>query len=367
MIKYLEEFRDKKLADGVIKRIKEISFRPVTLMEVCGTHTVAIFKSGIRKLMPEQLRLISGPGCPVCVTSDYDLDKAICLAREKDVILVSFGDMLRVPGSFSSLEKESSDGRDIRIVYSPLEAIQIAKENRQKKIIFFGIGFETTAPLVAASVYEAKKLGLKNYFVFSVHKIIPPAMEALIGKKEIVVDGFICPGHVSAIIGAKAYEFIARKYNIPCVISGFEPLDILQCIYMLLKQIKENKPKVEIQYKRVVTGIGNRKAQDMLNKVFKISQAGWRGLGEIPKSGLKLKSEFADFNAELNFKIRIKPPKPHPGCLCAQILRGVKVPPQCSYFGKSKGSGKAQCTPENPIGPCMVSSEGTCAAYYNYS
>ncbi len=360
MIKYLDEFRNKNLADGLIKNIKDIVSRPVTLMEVCGTHTVAIFKSGIRKLMPKEVSLVSGPGCPVCVTSDYDIDRAIGFAKEKDVILSTFGDMLRVPGSFSSLEKERSAGKDIRIVYSPLEAVEMAKENLQKKIVFLAAGFETTAPGVAASLGEAIRLGLKNYFLFSTHKIMPPAMEALIDKKEINLDGFICPGHVSTIIGAKAYHFIVKKYKIPCVISGFEPLDILQSIYMLLKQIKDKKPKVEIQYKRVVTERGNSKAQNMLKKVFKLSDSIWRGLGVIAKSGLKLKPEFADFDAEFNFKIKVNPAKTHQGCLCPEILRGIKTPPQCLYFGKN-------CTPENPIGPCMVSSEGTCAAYYNYS
>lgn len=367
MIKYLDEFRDKDLVQGLIKKIKDISSPSNTIMEVCGTHTVAIFKSGIRKLMPKGVKLVSGPGCPVCVTSDYDIDKAISLAREPNVILVTFGDILRVPGSFSSLEKERSNGRDIRIAYSPLEAIDIAQKNKQKRIIFLAVGFETTAPGVAASVREAKRIGLKNYFLFSTHKIMPPAMERLVNKKEIALDGFICPGHVSTIIGAKAYKFLVQRYKIPCVISGFEPLDMLQSIYMLIKQIRENKPEVEIQYKRAVAFEGNLKAQAILKEVFELVDSNWRGLGVIPKSGLKLNSEFADFDAELKFKIKIKPAKPPRGCLCAQILRGVKIPPQCPYFGKNKIKSKIICRPENPIGPCMVSSEGTCAAYYNYS
>lgn len=365
MIKYLDEFRDKKLALGLIKKIKEVASKPVTLMEVCGTHTVAIFKSGIRKLMPNEVKLVSGPGCPVCVTSDYDIDKAIGLSQEKDVILLTFGDMLRVPGSFSSLEKERLGGCDIRIVYSPLEAVEIARKNKKKMIVFLGVGFETTAPGVAASLLEAKKRGLKNYFLFSTHKVMPPPMEALVHKKEVAINGFICPGHVSAIIGGNAYQFLAKKYKMPCVISGFEPLDILQSIYMLIIQIKEGKPKVEIQYKRVVTPEGNLKAQDILREVFTLSDSSWRGLGVIAKSGLKLKSEFSAYDAELNFKVKVKRPLAHKRCLCAQILRGIKIPTDCPYFGKNKIKSSA-CTPDNPIGPCMVSSEGTCAAYYNY-
>jgi hydrogenase expression/formation protein HypD len=358
-MKQLKDFRDPALAKNLLAKISRESSHPVNLMEVCGTHTVSISKNGIRQLIPETIRLLSGPGCPVCVTSNRDLDKVIEMAKQKDVILTTFGDMLKVPSSYSSLANERAKGFDIRIVYSTLDALKIAEDNPQKKVVFFGVGFETTVPTIALSILEAKKRGLKNYFVFGRHKIIPPAMAALLSMGEVEIDGFICPGHVSAIIGSQPYEIIAREGGIPCVITGFEPVDIIQGIYMLIHQIENGEAKVEIQYKRIVRAEGNPEARRIMYKVFEIADADWRGIGVIPGSGLVLKKEFAEFDAEKHFDLEVPPPREHKGCSCGEILRGIMFPYECRLFAKV-------CTPENPIGPCMVSSEGACAAYYRY-
>jgi len=361
-MKYVDEFRDKKTAEKLINEIsrlhKEIN-RTLTFMEVCGTHTVAISRYGLRKLMPQGLRLISGPGCPVCVTPDYMIDKAIAYASLPDTILVTFGDMLRVPGSDSTLEKEKAKGCDVRMVYSTTDAIKIAEENPSSNVLFFGIGFETTSPTVAASLLEAYNLGISNYFVLCAHKIIPPAMEALISNPELKIDGFICPGHVSTIIGSKPYEFIPLKFGISCVIAGFEPVDILETIYRLLCQIRESRPIVEIQYRRVVTEDGNKKAKEMLEKVFETVDSEWRGLGIIQDSGLKIRTEFSKHDAETHFKVKVDKREVRTGCMCGDVLRGIKLPPECLLF-------KNSCTPEHPVGACMVSSEGTCSSYYKY-
>lgn len=359
-MKYVDEFRDKRKIKELSKKISDIAGkRTITLMEVCGTHTQSFFRYGLRSLLPQNIRLLSGPGCPVCVSPNSFLDKAIAYARKKDLIVISFGDMLRVPGSTSSLEREKAKGSDIRIVYSTLDALKIAKENRNRKIVFLGVGFETTTPVVAASVLEAKQNYLSNYFILSAHKLIPPAMKVLVDTKELEVDGFICPGHVSTIIGSKPYRFIAGRYRTPCVIAGFEPLDIMQAIYMLIKQITEKRAEVEIQYIRSVREEGNPKALDIIYNVFEITDSEWRGLGEISASGLRMKSEFSDFDAEVSIDVEVEATKEHPECICGQILRGVKNPLECSLF-------KKVCTPQSPVGACMVSSEGTCAAYYKY-
>ena len=358
-MKFVDEFRDKAIAERIVKKIERFDSLKVNLMEVCGTHTMVIFKQGLKGMLPKNVNLLSGPGCPVCVTSQEDIDKTIELAKDENVIIATFGDMVRVPGTNSSLEKERGNGADVRIIYSPSEALRIARENPARRVVFLAIGFETTSPLIAASLLDVQKEKIDNFYIFSSHKLIPPAMEALLESKEVRIDGFICPGHVSVTIGSNAYKFIAQKYNVPCVIGGFEPLDVLQSIYMLLKQIKEKRTEVEIEYFRAVHPEGNRIAQELIDEVFEVSDVMWRGLGTIPKSGLRLKRKFSDFDAEKEFPTKTKKSKENPDCACGEVLRGVKKPTQCKLYRKI-------CTPEEPYGPCMVSSEGTCAAYYKY-
>jgi hydrogenase expression/formation protein HypD len=329
-------------------------------MEVCGTHTMAIFRSGIKQLLPKNINLISGPGCPVCVTSQSDIDCMLSLVSIKNAVITTFGDMLKVPGTKSSLEKARAAGCDIRVLYSPLDALDIARNNKNKEIIFLAVGFETTSPVIALAVNDARDLKLKNFSVYCCHKLIPPAMAALLNAQEIKIDGFLCPGHVSSIIGIKAYDFIAGEFGIPCVVSGFEPTDILETVLMLLKQAASASASVQIQYKRAVRPEGNIPAQEMLKKVFSPCDADWRGLGIIPHSGLRLNPDYEEYDARLKFRIKAsKTPEPK-NCLCGQVLRGVKTPAQCKLFAKA-------CNPENPYGPCMVSSEGTCAAWYKYN
>jgi len=321
---------------------------------------MAIFRSGIKQLLPKNINLISGPGCPVCVTSQADIDRMLALARIKNVIITTFGDMLKVPGTKSSLEKERANGCDIRNVYSPADALEIARQNKNREVVFLAVGFETTSPAVASVVSDAKVKKNKNFSIYSSHKIIPPAMQALLQAQEIKLDGFICPGHVSTIIGSSSYEFICRDYKIPCCISGFEPADILETVLMLLKQIQQKKAFVEIQYKRAVKPQGNILAQKILQQVFTESDAQWRGLGTIPKSGYKLNHDYQDFDAEKKFNLKVIVSQEHKNCLCGEVLRGVRTPSQCKLFAKV-------CNPENPYGPCMVSSEGTCSAWYKYN
>ncbi len=358
-MKYVDEYRNKEIAQKILRQIKGISKKKINLMEVCGTHTVAIFRNGIRKILPSNINLISGPGCPVCVTPIFYIDEIIALSRGEDFIITSFGDMMRVPGSTSTLEKEKTDGADIRIVYSTLDALQIACNNPSKKVIFMGVGFETTSPTIASAVLKAQKDEINNFAVLSVAKIMPPAMKALLEGKEVNIDGFICPGHVSTIIGSKPYTFVTTQYKVPCVICGFEPLDILQGIYMLVKQIEDGREEVEIQYERAVKPEGNKIALDKINEVFKVVDSNWRGIGNIPLSGLEIKDKYGKFNAR-KFEVEIEETKESRGCRCGEVLRGVITPPECSLFRKV-------CTPENPQGACMVSTEGTCAAYYKYN
>lgn len=358
-MKYIDEFRDKDIVKGLIRSIEQAATGPVNLMEVCGTHTVAIFRSGIKQILPSSIKLISGPGCPVCVTSQTDIDRMLSLARIKNVIITTFGDMLKVPGSSGSLEKERANGSDIRPVYSPLDALDIAQQFPRKEVVFLAVGFETTAPAIASIVSDARDKNLKNFSVYCCHKTIPPAMKVLLEAKEIKIDGFLCPGHVSSIIGSRPYDFISRDYKIPCVISGFEPTDILETIVMLLKQKKEGSACVEIQYARAVNIEGNIRAQEMLSRVFSPADADWRGLGMISRSGLALKKEFRAFDASNKFDIKAVRAVEPKSCLCGQVLRGVKTPRECKLFAKA-------CTPENPYGPCMVSSEGTCSAWFKY-
>src|SRR5208283_2366550 len=333
--------------------------RPLNIMEVCGTHTVAIFKHGIRSLLPEGLKLLSGPGCPVCVTSIKDVDKAIAFAMHNEVILATFGDMMRIPGGSKSLAEAKAEGAQIRLVYSPLDCLTIARENHDKKIVFFSAGFETTAPSVAATVCEADRQGVNNFYVYSVNKVVRPALELLLNSDEMKIDGFILPGHVSTIIGSGPYEFIPKNYSVPCVITGFGAEDILSCIVMLLRQIREGRAEIEIQYTGAVRGSGNMKAVDFMNEYFEPRDSYWRGIGVIRESGLKLRKKWSHRDAEVMIPVDV-PDIPEPkGCLCGLVLRGVKMPPQCPLFGKI-------CTPEKPVGACMVSTEGSCAAYYKY-
>ena len=359
MVRYVREFHDPAAARGLAATIERITSRSVNLMEVCGTHTVAIFRHGIRDLLPPPLSMLSGPGCPVCVTTNADIDKAIALAEQPGVTLATFGDMMKVPGSYQSLQQVKADGSDVRVVYSPRDAVCMARDNPRQPVIFFAVGFETTVPTIAASLLEAEALGLKNFYLISVHKLIPPAMLALLQAGEVRIDGFICPGHVSVVIGSQPYQFIPQQYGVPCVITGFEPLDVLRGIEMLLRQIAEDRAEVEIQYRRGVRPEGNPLARELVSRVFETSDADWRGLGCIPASGLKLRPEYSRFDAEEAFAINPPPTKEHKGCLCGDILRGVKTPPECPLFAED-------CTPESPVGPCMVSSEGTCAGWYQY-
>jgi hydrogenase expression/formation protein HypD len=328
-------------------------------MEVCGTHTVAIFKGGIRQLLPEEVNLLSGPGCPVCVTSNADIDKAIGLAQDDEIILTTFGDMMKVPGSYSSLHHVKAAGADIRVVYSVLDALSMAEDNPAKSVVFFGVGFETTAPTTASAIIEAERRGIENFFFLSVHKVIPPAIRALLNSDEVHIDGFICPGHVSTIIGSLPYEFISKEYGVPCVIAGFEPLDILQAIDMLLEQIISREPRVSIQYSRAVRKEGNSIALKYLSTVFQVTESYWRGIGIIPETGLQLARQYERFDAEKVFNIITKPPKEAAGCRCGNVLRGAATPVECGLFARG-------CTPEHPVGPCMVSAEGTCSAWYLY-
>jgi len=357
-MKYIDEYRDKKLVDQLLNQIWEVSKKPVRFMEVCGGHTMAIRKFGIPALLPPTIQLLSGPGCPVCVTGKSYIDKAIKLSNEKDVIITTYGDLMRVPGTGSTLEKERANGADIKMVYSPLDTLEIAKQNPTKKVVFLGIGFETTSPATAVTVIKAENEKLDNFFLLGAHKIMPPAMEMLIDE-EVQLNGYICPGHVSTITGSRIYSRIVENFNLGCVIIGFEPVDLLQGILMLINQVETNKAKVEIQYKRAVKPEGNSKALSFLDKVFELKNDWWRGLGVVPQSGFKLKKEYEAFDAELHFDLIIAEPKEEKGCICGQILKGLKLPTDCKLF-------KKVCTPEYPVGACMVSSEGACQAYFRY-
>ncbi|PIU48963.1 MAG: hydrogenase formation protein HypD [Desulfobacterales bacterium CG07_land_8_20_14_0_80_52_14] len=352
-------FQNADLAVKLAEQICRESKRPVNLMEVCGTHTMSIFRSGIRSLLPESVRLISGPGCPVCVTDQKEIDTFLALTQIDDVIITTFGDLVRVPGTHTSLQEERAKGRDIRVVYSTMDALEIAVKNPGKNVVFLGVGFETTAPTVAAAILAAEKQKTENFFVVSAHKLVPPALEALLASGTVKIDGFILPGHVSVIIGKKAYSRVVQEHRIPGVICGFEPTDILQGILMLVRQVEAGKAELENAYTRVVTDDGNPKAMRILREVFETTDAPWRGIGIIPKSGLLIRKGYARFDALEAFSVIVPESKPPKGCACGAVLTGAVTPPQCPLFRKV-------CTPEDPVGPCMVSSEGTCAAYYRY-
>ena len=352
-------FKDPELARGLIETIHRLAPEHATLMEVCGTHTVAIARNGIRDLMPEGLRLASGPGCPVCVTCNRDIDTVIALARIPNVTITTFGDMTRVPGSTSSLLAEQAAGRSVEIVYSPLDALAFAKAHPEQEVVFVGVGFETTTPLVAMAIKRAKAMGLSNFTVFAAHKNMPGALELLVGDPTLELDALILPGHVSTIIGAEPYRFLAEKYGIPGVITGFEPVDVLQGIAMLVRQLHEGRAEIEIAYARGVMPEGNPVALAAIDEVFETCTATWRGLGDIPGSGYRIRDEFADFDAVRRFEPDVEPTRDPKGCRCGDVLRARIAPNECPLF-------RTVCTPENPVGPCMVSSEGSCAAYYRY-
>jgi hydrogenase expression/formation protein HypD len=342
-----------------IKDLTDSIGKPVRLMEVCGTHTVAIFKHGIRDIIPKEISLLSGPGCPVCVTAIKDVDVAIAISKMNGNILSTFGDMMRVPGSKQSFFHAQAEGANIRIVYSPMDALKLAQENRDRKVIFFATGFETTSPSIAATLYEAEKTGAQNFYIYSTHKLVPPALKALLDSGEVRIDGLILPGHVCTITGCSPYEFLASDYRVPSVITGFDAEDILQGIMMLLEQIASNRPAVEIQYKRAVTMEGNQKAVSLINEYFQPCDANWRGIGVIPQSGLKLKNKYGRWDATKQFDINVPEAQEPKACQCGLVLKGIKIPTDCPLFGRT-------CTPERPVGACMVSSEGSCAAYYKY-
>lgn len=358
-MKFLDEYRNAEKVKSLVEQIQSLDFPPINIMEVCGSQTHTILKYNLEELLPEKINLIHGPGCPVCVTPIEMIDKAILLSNQKDVILTSYGDMLRIPGSNSNLLESRLNGADVRMIYSPLDAVKIAKDNPDKKIIFFAIGFETTAPANAATLLNAKRLSLNNFFVLSSQILIPPAVEALLNSRLIRLNGLLAPGHVCTITGTRWCEKISKEYGIPITITGFEPVDILEGILLTIKQILLNEHNTINQYKRVVTKDGNLKAQEIINDVFEICDRNWRGLCEIKNSGLKLKNEFSPFDAEKVFEVGSIISNEDHRCISGQILQGLKKPNDCKLFA-------TQCSPNKPVGAPMVSSEGACAAYYNY-
>lgn len=358
-MKYLSEYRNFEATRKVLDEIHKITTREWNIMEICGGQTHSLVKNGILELLPEKIRMIHGPGCPVCVTPLNLIDKAIELL-EQGVIVCSFGDMIRVPGSKKSLLEAKAIGGDLRILYSPIEAVSIAKENKDKEVVFFAVGFETTAPANALSVLHAEKEGIENYSILASHVLVPPAMEAILDDELCSIDAFLAAGHVCAIMGIQEYEPLVNKYKIPIIITGFEPLDLVQGIYMAVKQLENGKCELENQYARVVKKEGNKAAKEVINKVFEVGAREWRGIGEIPNSGYIIKDAYKKYDAELKFNIsKIKVPE-NSKCIAGEILRGIKKPHECSEFGK-------MCKPSKPLGAPMVSSEGACAAYYHFS
>ncbi len=358
-MRYIDEYRDKEKVRTLAELIKKTSKKEVAFMEVCGGHTMAIQKFGIPSLLPDNVRLISGPGCPVCVTGRNYIDRAVAYSRIRDVIITTYGDLIRVPGSTSSLDIEKARGADIRIVYSILDALSVARDNPAKKVVFLGIGFETTSPATAAGILNAGKEELENFYVYSAHKVMPPAMEALIDE-GVKIDGYIAPGHVSTITGTEMYNSIPEKFGLGCVISGFEPVDLLQSVYMLVRQIEMSRPAVEIQYKRAVRNEGNLKAKAMLDEVFELRDDWWRGLGVLKNSGMGIREKYTSFDAEKQITIEVEPTLEEKGCICGEVLKGLKTPKDCRLFA-------SVCDPSNPVGACMVSNEGACHAFYRYN
>ncbi|MDZ4180591.1 MAG: hydrogenase formation protein HypD [Coriobacteriia bacterium] len=356
----LTGFRDPVIARGLIEAINSVETGPVKFMEVCGTHTVAIAKHGLRAVMPDSITLLSGPGCPVCVTGNRDIDIAVEYARQPGVIVTTFGDMMKVPGSYSSLSAEKAEGHDVRIVYSPLDALDLAERNPDRLVVFIGVGFETTVPIIASAIEQAARRGLDNFTVFSAHKTVPDALRALVNDPDVAVGGFILPGHVSVIIGVEPYRFLAEEFGVPSVITGFEPVDVLQGVLMLANQVADGRAEVEVAYTRAVPPSGNPAAIAAMERVFEPVDAEWRGIGVIPGTGLAIREQYAAFDAMK--RLPVEPPEQRDikGCQCGEVLRGITLPFECRLFAKA-------CTPEHPVGPCMVSSEGSCAAYHRYT
>lgn len=359
-MKHIDEYRDPELVRKLVAAIADLKPPPMTIMEICGTHTMAIGRFGIRKLLPSEIKLISGPGCPVCVTPQSDIDAFLALAARSEVTIATFGDMVRVPGSVSSLEKERARGADVRVVYSAIDALELSSKNPKREVIFLGVGFETTTPATALAIACAARNRITNFSVYCAHKTIPTALELLLSGDAPNIDGLLLPGHVSTIIGMRAYEPIAKALKIPGVISGFEPTDILQSILMLALQIMEGRAEIENSYGRAVSAGGNNPARIAVQEIFEPCDASWRGIGVIPGSGLKIREEYTDLDASRKFAMpSISESDVKSGCMCGEILRGRLQPPDCPHFGTT-------CTPTDPVGPCMVSSEGTCAAWHRY-
>ena len=358
-MKYLDEYRDGSLAKPLALELRKAVTKPLRVMEVCGSHTMAIFRNGIRSILPAGMELVSGPGCPVCVTSASHMDAFISMADRPGVRVAIFGDLFRVPGSRGSLAEVSSRGAKIEIVYSPMDALALAVNNPDELVVFLGVGFETTTPGIAATILAAKNKKIDNFVVFSTQKTMPAPMEALLSDPALRIDGLLCPGHVSSIIGAGAWEPLAKKYNLACVVGGFETADLLKSLILLARQVGTGDIKVENAYPRAVAWEGNQRAATMVDEIFEPADMDWRGLGRIPQSGLKIRKKYAAFDAEVRLEVTLPEALEPKGCLCGNILKGMNTPRECPLFN-------SRCTPANPIGPCMVSSEGTCAAYYKY-
>lgn len=358
-MRFVDEYRDEATARAYAERLRAITTRPWTIMEICGGQTHTIVKFGVESLLPKEITLVHGPGCPVCVTPTGMIDKAIAIASRPDVIFTSFGDMLRVPGSDKDLLTVKAEGGAVRIVYSPLDAVKIAKQNPDKEIVFFAVGFETTAPANAMAVWQAKKLGLKNFSILCSHVLVPPAMEALLSSPNHLIQGFLAAGHVCTVMGYEEYIPIADRYHVPIVVTGFEPVDILQGIYMTVQQLEEGRAEVENQYARSVRREGNVLARQLLLEVFEPTDRIWRGIGEIPMSGYRLKGDYSGYDAEKRFDLADIEARESSLCIAGLVLQGLKKPHDCPAFGR-------ECSPEFPLGAPMVSSEGACAAYYHY-
>jgi hydrogenase expression/formation protein HypD len=358
-MRYIDEYRTETAARGYAARIRELTTRPWTIMEICGGQTHTIVKFGVEELLPKEITLVHGPGCPVCVTPLEIIDKAIAIASRPEVIFTSFGDMLRVPGSAKDLLAVKAGGGDVRMVYSPLDALKIARQNPDRRVVFFAVGFETTAPANAMSVWEARRLGVRNFSILCSHVLVPPAIEALLSSPTNLVQGFLAAGHVCTVMGYEEYVPLAEKYRVPIVVTGFEPVDILQGISMTVKQLEEGRVEVENQYARAVRREGNVQAKKLMSDLFTVTDRKWRGIGEIPMSGYRLRDEFAAYDAEKIFHVEEVTAEESPLCIAGLVLQGLKKPHECSAFAN-------QCTPEHPLGAPMVSSEGACAAYYHF-
>lgn len=359
-MKYLTEYRDPELVREYLEQIHKVTTRPWKIMEICGGQTHSLVKNGILDMLPDEITMVHGPGCPVCVTPVSIIDEAVWLSKQPNVIICSFGDMLRVPGSHKSLLEAKAEGADVRILYSPLEAVQLAKQNPEKEIVFFAVGFETTAPANALSIVHADKSGVTNYSILASHVLVPPAMEAILGDPENQIDAFLAAGHVCTIMGTEEYYPVVEKYKTPVVITGFEPVDLLQGILMAVQQLEKGEYKLENQYTRYVQREGNRMAQKTMEEVFDVSDRMWRGIGTIPQSGFEVNDRYKMYNSRVKFKIDIPTARENPSCISGDIMKGLKKPFQCPNFG-------THCKPEHPLGAPMVSSEGACAAYYHYS